>query len=182
MKACSRPPTRHCRIAVMPVNDASTVAGRPSRGRSAAGPVAQWLEPAAHNGLVAGSSPAGPTSLRSLRELWLGRPAHRKRSERRLPRRSPSGEGGLFRRAQRLGRPPIISGRAAARSTPAPFPTKTSKTTPCKVEKAAAGEDTGDTVPFDTSGKSAALFHHRAICKTAQAVPIGLSARQNPDS
>jgi hypothetical protein len=33
------------------------------RGRSAAGPVAQWLEPAAHNGLVAGSSPAGPTTL-----------------------------------------------------------------------------------------------------------------------
>ncbi len=29
---------------------------------AAAGPVAQWLEPAAHNGLVAGSSPAGPTS------------------------------------------------------------------------------------------------------------------------
>ncbi len=27
----------------------------------AAGPVAQWLEPAAHNGLVAGSSPARPT-------------------------------------------------------------------------------------------------------------------------
>ena len=27
------------------------------------GPVAQWLEPAAHNGLVAGSSPAGPTTL-----------------------------------------------------------------------------------------------------------------------
>jgi hypothetical protein len=27
-----------------------------------AGPVAQWLEPAAHNGLVAGSSPAGPTN------------------------------------------------------------------------------------------------------------------------
>ena len=25
------------------------------------GPVAQWLEPTAHNGLVAGSSPAGPT-------------------------------------------------------------------------------------------------------------------------
>ena len=62
MKACFWLPRRHCRIAVMPVNDASTVAGRPSRGRSAAGPVAQWLEPAAHNGLVAGSSPAGPTS------------------------------------------------------------------------------------------------------------------------
>src|SRR5215207_9422642 len=30
------------------------------------GPVAQWLEPAAHNGLVAGSSPAGPTQSRTL--------------------------------------------------------------------------------------------------------------------
>src|SRR3712207_1240679 len=28
----------------------------------ARGPVAQWLEPTAHNGLVAGSSPARPTS------------------------------------------------------------------------------------------------------------------------
>jgi hypothetical protein len=27
------------------------------------GPVAQWSEPAAHNGLVAGSSPARPTTL-----------------------------------------------------------------------------------------------------------------------
>ena len=32
----------------------------PLPGRS--GPVAQWLEPTAHNGLVAGSSPAGPTN------------------------------------------------------------------------------------------------------------------------
>jgi hypothetical protein len=31
------------------------------------GPVAQWLEPAAHNGLVAGSSPARPTSHRPWR-------------------------------------------------------------------------------------------------------------------
>ena len=30
--------------------------------RRSAGPVAQWLEPTAHNGLVAGSSPAGPTT------------------------------------------------------------------------------------------------------------------------
>jgi hypothetical protein len=44
----------------MPVNDGGTVAGRSPRP-FAAGPVAQWLEPAAHNGLVAGSSPAGPT-------------------------------------------------------------------------------------------------------------------------
>src|SRR6266702_487121 len=35
---------------------------RPLRPAAAAGPVAQWLEPAAHNGLVAGSSPAGPTN------------------------------------------------------------------------------------------------------------------------
>ena len=28
-----------------------------------AGPVAQWLEPTAHNGLVGGSSPPGPTTL-----------------------------------------------------------------------------------------------------------------------
>jgi hypothetical protein len=54
----------------MPVNDGGTVAGRPSRGRSAAGPVAQWLEPAAHNGLVAGSSPAGPTNESIIIIAW----------------------------------------------------------------------------------------------------------------
>jgi hypothetical protein len=52
---------RHCPIAITPVNDAGTVAGHRARPL-AAGPVAQWLEPAAHNGLVAGSSPAGPTN------------------------------------------------------------------------------------------------------------------------
>jgi hypothetical protein len=35
----------------------------PSGRRAPDGPVAQWLEPAAHNGLVAGSSPARPTSF-----------------------------------------------------------------------------------------------------------------------
>jgi hypothetical protein len=49
---------RHCPFAIVPVNGGGTVA---CRERRAAGPVAQWLEPAAHNGLVAGSSPAGPT-------------------------------------------------------------------------------------------------------------------------
>ena len=34
-----------------------------------AGPVAQWLEPAAHNGLVAGSSPARPTTIQSGAEI-----------------------------------------------------------------------------------------------------------------
>ena len=53
---------RHCPIAGHPVNDAGTVVPCCSRSGPAAGPVAQWLEPAAHNGLVAGSSPAGPTN------------------------------------------------------------------------------------------------------------------------
>ncbi len=35
----------------------------PRRTAPPAGPVAQWLEPTAHNGLVVGSSPTGPTSL-----------------------------------------------------------------------------------------------------------------------
>src|SRR5262245_64505441 len=30
--------------------------------RARTGPVAQWLEPTAHNGLVGGSSPPGPTT------------------------------------------------------------------------------------------------------------------------
>ena len=33
------------------------------RGAPQVGPVAQWSEPAAHNGLVAGSSPARPTRV-----------------------------------------------------------------------------------------------------------------------
>ena len=35
------------------------------------GPVAQWLEPTAHNGLVAGSSPAGPTTHTRERTRFL---------------------------------------------------------------------------------------------------------------
>src|SRR6266702_2431022 len=44
---------------------------RPLRPAAAAGPVAQWLEPAAHNGLVAGSSPAGPTNEINNFSRWL---------------------------------------------------------------------------------------------------------------
>src|SRR5271166_2491873 len=44
--------SRHCHQARFRLNAARA---RPI------GPVAQWLEPAAHNGLVAGSSPARPT-------------------------------------------------------------------------------------------------------------------------
>jgi hypothetical protein len=46
---------QHCKGSLAPLSVRAT-------GQLAAGPVAQWLEPAAHNGLVAGSSPAGPTS------------------------------------------------------------------------------------------------------------------------
>gem|GEM_PF-5114661 len=35
------------------------------------GPLAQWLEPTAHNGLVAGSSPAGPTTYRPSLQVRL---------------------------------------------------------------------------------------------------------------
>src|ERR1700693_4371173 len=48
----------------------------------AVGPVAQWLEPAAHNGLVGGSSPPGPTNIyqsltASLRAKFSFRPTIR---------------------------------------------------------------------------------------------------------
>ena len=58
-------PTPHRRRARRrpPDKPAARPDGRPHRPRRVAGPVAQWLEPAAHNGLVAGSSPAGPTSV-----------------------------------------------------------------------------------------------------------------------
>src|SRR5207244_8571569 len=126
MKARFWLPTRHCRIAVMPVNDGGTVAGRPSRGRSAAGPVAQWLEPAAHNGLVAGSSPAGPTSLRSLRELRLGKPAHDLSKAKRVKAVSPKPV-----RAKADWRPKLLWQPPDQRRSRSQ--TKISKTTPCKV-------------------------------------------------
>ena len=66
----------HCRIAVVPVNGPGTVAGRRA-WPPAAGPVAQWLEPAAHNGLVAGSSPAGPTTLMIRRRSCSSAIVHR---------------------------------------------------------------------------------------------------------
>ena len=64
--AFGRPGARHCRIASHIVRGVRTVACR--TGGTSAGPVAQWLEPAAHNGLVPGSSSGRPTSLRSRSE------------------------------------------------------------------------------------------------------------------
>src|SRR5260370_42027162 len=51
---------------------------RPRSAAAAAGPVAQWLEPAAHNGLVAGSSPAGPTTLMIRRRSCSSAIVHRR--------------------------------------------------------------------------------------------------------
>src|SRR6185503_8514903 len=49
------------------------------------GPVAQWLEPAAHNGLVAGSSPAGPTTFTATPdEPNSDRSFHRRRRKKPL--------------------------------------------------------------------------------------------------
>jgi hypothetical protein len=57
-----------CRPAVI-VGARATLYGRAGIGEAIGpfepptqGPVAQWLEPAAHNGLVGGSSPPGPTT------------------------------------------------------------------------------------------------------------------------
>jgi hypothetical protein len=64
-------------------------------------------------------------------------------------------------------------GTGTAEPTWFSLPTKISKTTPCKVawcrwhgcfERILRKH-------FDTSGKSGALFHHRAICKTPMALP-----------
>jgi hypothetical protein len=58
--------------------------------------------------------------------------------------------------------------RASCESFPRPaaLPTKISKTTPCKVAWCRwRGCFERSATTFDTSGKSAALFHHRAIVK-----------------
>ena len=79
-------PSRHCDITLRIVRGVGTVAGRPA-WPLAAGPVAQWLEPAAHNGLVAGSSPAGPTSdIKSLFHFISSQSDHRTRNRTRYVR------------------------------------------------------------------------------------------------
>jgi hypothetical protein len=52
------------------------------------------------------------------------------------------------------------------------LPTKISKTTPCKVTGGSLAWMLYPRKHFDMSGKSAAAFHHRAICKTADGAAI----------
>src|SRR5712671_2423042 len=83
-----------CRIASRIVRGGSTVACRFKR-QLAAGPVAQWLEPAAHNGLVAGSSPAGPTSeINALLGVVSPQRDYRTRNRTRYVRLSLAGRFG----------------------------------------------------------------------------------------
>ena len=64
--------------AIVPEAAALYEKGARWRPLSRFGPVAQWLEPAAHNGLVGGSNPPGPTNdfnmlqSVSLRRLIVG--------------------------------------------------------------------------------------------------------------
>jgi hypothetical protein len=56
-------PARKASLGAAIVLEAATLYdnGAPPAAVSRFGPVAQWLEPAAHNGLVGGSNPPGPT-------------------------------------------------------------------------------------------------------------------------
>jgi hypothetical protein len=64
-----------------------------------------------------------------------------------------------------------------AKPTRLALPTKTSKTTPCKVASWVAGMDSYPRKHFDTSGKSAAQFHTCAIGVIVHGATVGLSAR-----
>src|ERR1700682_2537636 len=89
--------------------------------------------------------------------------------------RSKAARMSRFRQYFEMTRHPLtVSGRPKLRLlAPAAIEHKISKTTPCKVawcrwhgcfERILRKH-------FDTSGKSGALFHHRAICKTPMALP-----------
>src|SRR6266404_3809285 len=84
-----------CRIASRIVRGGGTVACRFKR-QLAAGPVAQWLEPAAHNGLVPGSSPGRPTTLRpdGLRVAQPRKTLRTKRVRRSLSAAKAKTDGG----------------------------------------------------------------------------------------
>jgi hypothetical protein len=94
------------------------------------------------------------------------------------------GEGGLLgpRATARQATPRSSREKQATSPTRFSLPTKISKTTPCKV----TGSLEWMLPPrkhFDTSGKSAAPFHHRAICKTAHGPaqrPLWPVTSQNP--
>ena len=95
-RACSAGPFFFLRLLLLPGRWSG---GFPTRTRAAiphaqVGPVAQWLELAAHNGLVAGSSPAGPTSFRLMLFPDFGGPLVRRQRLRTGPCAQEKGPGG----------------------------------------------------------------------------------------
>ncbi len=88
---------------------------------------------------------------------------------RSAARRAKAGRCAQARARQGILRSSSGKTKTAARPTRCPLPTKISKTTPCKVAWWSLAWMLWATPRkhFDTSGKSLALFHHRAICKTA---------------
>src|SRR5450755_3225368 len=86
------------------------------------GPVAQWLEPTAHNGLVAGSSPAGPTiQIQGLTTISpvaeLSWPTVESCGDRAAEGIVPARSRSPLRKISRL---PAAAGRRAARRPPIP--------------------------------------------------------------
>jgi hypothetical protein len=66
----------------------------------------------------------------------------------------------------------MIVAKVGRQTDAALAPTKISKTTPCTVAGAHCMDVLSETpTRFDTSGKSAALIHHLAICRTPVALP-----------
>jgi hypothetical protein len=65
------------------------------------------------------------------------------------------------------------TGKTAARTDAALASNQNIENNPMQSSMVVAGMDALSTLRkhFDTSGKSAALFHHRAICKTPMALP-----------
>ena len=109
-----------------------------------------------------GSNPTPSASMLFVQRR-LGKPF---RSEGCTPKPIGRRRAALHASYDSAGHPAIISGKTAARPTRFSLPTKISKTTPCKVTGGSLARMLYPRKHFDTSGKSAAPFHHRAICKT----------------
>jgi len=129
----------HCRI-VHPACKRSRHRSDRHPAPSAAGPVAQWLEPAAHNVLGCRSSPVGP-------------PAFRSRAMKGCRARSHLAKAGVSASSRR-GKPP-----SRQQSSPRP----NIENNPCQVSVGRGVHALRQTV-LDTSGKSRQDSHHRPFC------------------
>jgi hypothetical protein len=127
---------------------------------------------------IGGSNPSLSASSLSVR---LGKPFRSEGCHAKAHR--AKGRAALHASYGPAGHPAIISGKTAARPTRFSLPTKISKTTPCKVTGGSLAWMLYPRKHFDTSGKSVAPFHHRAICKTAHGAAhraLGVITGQKP--